>query len=323
MIFTANTAIRNQGRRGHFGMALQAEPGTYVPPTHFLRETGGSGFLPDDLERMSQAFRGNAFENPAEYAGSDYQGRSVTTEATAADVILALKAMFGTPDAQGVITPVDSTQWAEYFPLTAFSGQWYVPGAGHVQITDGQLHEMLLTVPEQRTEYVTAQYSFHAAQGIRHPEGAPLNGFAPVAPVIPGYSGGLGRLEHTVTIGGVAYIPDSTSTARLYNPVEPLPANGEFVSGFAPSEQPIGAEFGMSFARPVEAILGLAKSKAFTTLVWKLAVGSTKLIEITAQVQVSAREVPVSPGRVRTTATLRARNQTPGVSPFSIKTKDT
>jgi hypothetical protein len=73
-----------------------------------------------------------------------------------------------------------------------------------------------------------------------------------------------------------------------------------------------------------------SRTKAFFTYVWKLfTVGSgtllapDKLFEITASVQVTAREVPVAPGRVRTTATFRARAQTPGVSPFTIKVKNT
>lgn len=323
MTFTANTAKRNQGRRGHLGIAAQTEPGTYVPPTNFLRETGGSGFLPDALDRMSQAFRGSAFEAPADYAGTDYQGRTVTTEATTGDLMLLAQLMYGAPDAQGVITPADATQWADYMPLPAFSGQWYVPNAGHVQITDGQLHELTITVPEQRTELVTAQLGFHAARAVRHPEGAPIAPFTPAVPVIPAYSGGLGRLEHSVTVGGVAYVPDSTSVARLYNPVDPLPANGEYVSGFAPSENPIGAEFQFGTGKPEEALLTLGKNKGFVEVVWKLQVNATKLFQITAQCQVSAREVPVAPGRVRTNITLRARQQTPGTSPLTLTVKNT
>ncbi|WP_412027920.1 hypothetical protein [Deinococcus yunweiensis] len=324
MTFTANAVPRNQGRGGHFGMAAQAEPGTYVPPTNYVRETGGSGFLPDVLERQSQAFRGSVFEAPADYAGTDYQGRSVTVEASIADLMLFMKLMFGTPDAGGIITPANDTQWADYLPEPAFSGQWYVPGAGHVQITDGQLHELQLTVPEARTEFVTAQLSFHAIKAVHHPQGAPVGGFTPAVPVIPGYTGGLGRLEHTVSINNVLYVPDGTSMVRLYNPVEPLPANGEFIGGFAPSEQPVGAEFQLGFPKPIPAIVALGGAgKAFVPVSWKLQVSATKLIEITAQCQVTAREVPVSPGRVRTTATLRARQQTVGTTPLTITVKNT
>ncbi|MBB5234474.1 hypothetical protein [Deinococcus budaensis] len=324
MTFVANTASRNQGRRGHLGLALQASPGTFLPPTHYLRLTGGSGFLPDDLERMSQAFRGTAFEAPAERAGTDYQGRSVNFEASAADLVMMLKANMGMPDAQGVITPVDSTQWDNFFPLPAISGQWFVPGAGHVQFTDGQLHELTLTVPEQRTEMVTGTANFHAGRAVLHPEGEA--GFTPAAAVIPSYTGAFGRLHHSVKIAGVTYSPDGASTARFYNPVEPLPATGEYVDGFAPSEQPIGVEFGMAWGRPIPSILEASRTKAFLSYVWRLASGGTEaapanLIEVTASVQVTAREVPVSPGRVRTTATFRARTQTPGVSPFSITVK--
>ena len=323
MSFTANTAPRNQGRRGHFGIAAQAEPGTYVPPTNYLRETGGSGFLPDDLERASQAFRGSVFEAPADYAGTDYQGKSVTVEGTIADLMLLLPLMFGTPDGSGVITPTNDTQWADYLPLPAFSGQWYVPGAGHVQITDGQLHELTLTVPETRTDFMTAALNFHAIKGVYHPEGAPIGGFVPATPVIPAYTGGLGRLEHTVSIGGTLYAPDGTSTARLYNPVEPLPASGLYIGGFAPSEQPVGVEFMLGFPKPIQAIMALSASKAFVPVIWKLQVSATKLITITAQCQLTAREVPVSPGRVRTTATLRARQSTPGTVPFTVTVKNT
>lgn len=328
MSFVANTAVRNQGRRGSFGMALQAEPGKYVPPTHFIRETGGSGYLPDDLERVSQAFRGTAFESPAEYAGTDYQGKSLNFEATAGDVSLMLQAMYGDPDGTGLITPADQTQWSDYFPLHPFSAQWNVPGAGNVQITDGQLHELTLTVPEQRTEYVTGTMNFHAGRGLWHPEGAPLNGFAPVPAVVPAYTGGFGRLDHSVTINGTKYCPDGTSTARFYNPVDPLPACGPYVSGFAPGEQPMGVEFQMGWGRPIREILEAARDKTFVDYVWRLASGGpadgsapTRIIEVTAKAQISAREVPVGPGRVRTTATFRARTQTPGVSPFKILVK--
>lgn len=328
MAFTPNIATRNQGRRGHFGVGLQAQPGTFVPPTNFLRETGGSGFLPDDLEVMSQAFRGTSFESPAERAGTDYQGRSVNFEASVADVILLLRAQFGAPDGSGVITPQDQTQYADFFPLPCVSGQWMVPGAGHVQFTDGQFHELTLTVPEARTELVTGTAAFHAAKAVLYPEGAA--GFTPATPVIPAYTGGLKRLDHSVKIGGTTYVPDGASTARLYNPVDPLPATGEYVSGFAPADGPIGAEFGMGWGRPIPAILEAARTKAFVPYVWRLAIvgGGTelapaKLIEITASCQVSAREVPIAPGRVRTTATFRARAQTPGVSPFTIKVTDT
>lgn len=323
MVFTPNTVARNQGRRGHFGIAAQVEPDLYVPPTNFLRETGGTGWLPDDLDRMSQAFRGNSFENPADYAGTDYLSRSVTTEATIADLLLLVPLLYGAPGAGGVITPTDATQWADYFPNPAFSAQWHVPGAGHVQVTNGQLQELNLTVPEQRTEFVTAALTFHGGVAVRHPEGAPLNGFVPVVPVVPGYAGGLGRFEHTFTLGGTAYIPDSTSTARLFNPVAPLPATGPTGTLFAPADDPIGAEFAMTFARPVSAILELGKSKAFSTLVWKLQVSATKLLEITAAVQVTARTIDVAPGRVRMPVTFRARNQTPGVAPFTVTVKNT
>lgn len=323
MTFVPNIAGRNQSRRGHFGIAAEAEPGVYVPPTNFLRETGGSGFMPDVLERQSQAFRGSVFEAPADYAGSDYQGKSVNVEGTIADLMLLMQLGFGVPDGTGLITPSNDTQWADYLPLPAFSGQWYVPGAGHVQITDGQLHELTLTVPEARTDFMTAALNFHAIKAVYHPEGAPVGGFTPAVPVIPAYTGGLGRLEHTVSVNGTLYVPDGTSTARLYNPVDPLPANGEFIGGFAPSESPVGVEFMLGFPKPVQAILALAVSKAFVPVVWKLQVSATKLISITAQCQVTAREVPVGAGRVRTTTTLRARQTTPGTVPFTISVKNT
>ncbi|CAM3667078.1 hypothetical protein [Deinococcus frigens] len=318
MTFIANTGVRNDGRKGHFGIAAQAEPGVYTPPTNFLRETGGTGYMPDDLERVSQAFRGTSFESPAEYAGTDYMSRSVPTEATVNDVALMLRLMYGEPDGTGVITPQDATQWDPNFPLPAFSGQWRVPGAGHVQIRDGQLHELTLTVPESRTEFVSASMAFHAAWALHHPEGAPISPFTPAVPVIPGYSGGLGRLDHTVMFDGAAFCPDGTSVARFYNPVEGLPACGEFIPGFGPGTDPIGVEFQFGFNRPLPNLLAASKSKAFIPVVWTLE-RAGKLIEVTASVQISAREVPVAAGRVRTTATVRARAQTPGVSPFQIR----
>ncbi|MDV6376247.1 hypothetical protein [Deinococcus arenicola] len=318
MTFIANTGTRNDGRKGHFGIAAQTEPGLYVPPTNYLRETGGTGYMPDELERMSQAFRGTSFESPAEYAGTDYMNRSVPTEATVNDVALALKLMYGQPDVSSIITPQDATQWSPNFPLQPFSGQWRVPGAGHVQFRDAQLYELTLTVPEARTEFVGAVMNFHAAWALHHPEGAPIAPFTPAVPVIPGYSGGLGRNDHTFTFDGVAYCPDGTSVARFYNPVDGLPACGETIPGFGPGTDPIGVEFQFGFNRPLPNLLAASKSKAFIPVVWKLE-RAGKVIEVTASVQVSAREVPVAAGRVRTTATVRARAQTPGVSPFSIK----
>lgn len=320
MSFTANAVPRNDGRKGHFGIAAQAEPGKYVPPTNYLRETGGTGSLPDHLERVSQAFRGTSFESPAEYAGTDFMSRSVPGEATVADAALLLSLMYGEPDGTSIITPQDATQWADNLPLPPFSGQWRVPGAGWTQFRDAQAYELTLTVPESRTEFVSANLAFHAAWAKWYPEATtfPVDTYTPATPVIPGYSGGLGRLDHTVTFDGTAFCPDGASVARFYNPVEGLPACGEFVPGFAPGTDPIGVEFQFGFNRPLPNLLAADKSKAFIPVVWKLE-RAGKIIEVTATTQVSAREVPVAAGRVRTTATLRARAQTPGVSPFSIR----
>lgn len=320
MTFIANTVTRNDGRKGSIGIAAQAAPGTYVPPTNFLRETGGTGALPDHLERVSQAFRGTSFESPAEYAGTDYMSRNVPGEATVSDAALLLRLMYGEPDGTNVITPQDATQWADNFALPAFSGQWRVPGAGWTQFRDAQAYELTLTVPESRTEFVSANLSFHAAWAKWFAEGStfPVEGFTPATPVIPGYSGGLGRLDHTVSFDGAAFCPDGSSVARFYNPVEALPACGEYVPGFAPGTDPIGVEFQFGFNRPMPNLLTAMRDKTFIPVVWKLE-RAGRLIEVTASVQVSAREVPVAAGRVKTTATLRARSQTPGVSPFSIK----
>lgn len=317
--FTPNTFARNDGKKGSFGVALQDNPKVYVPPTNFLRITGGGDLLPAALERTSQAFRGTAFETPADYAGRDWMGKTIPGEATIADLKLLLTSMFGAPDAQGVITPQDAHQWDENFLMQPLSGQIRIPGAGHVQIRDAQLKELSVVVPEQRTEYVTFSASMDAAWSLWHPEGAPRDNFAPVAPVIPAYGGGLGRLDHTVKLGGKSYCPDGSSTARFYNPVEALPACGEQIPGFAPGAEPMGVEFQMGFNRPMPEILQASEDKSFLDYTWTLS-RNGGLIEVTAKVQVSAREVPLAAGRVRTTATFRARAQTPGVSPFSIKT---
>lgn len=318
MSFVANTFVRNDSRKDSLGVALQAEPKVYAPPTNFLRITGGVDLMPTYLERQSQAFRGTAFETPAEYAGTDWLGKNVTMEATVADLKLLLTHMFGTPDAQGVITPQDATQWDKNFVMQPLSGQARVTGAGHVQFRDAQTRELTLTVPENRTDFVTAAASMDAAYAVFHPENAPLDGFAPVVPVIPGYSGGLGRLDHKVTFQGQDYCPDGTSTARFYNPVEALPACGETIPGFAPGTDPMGVEFQMGFNRPLPELIDASKTKAFLDYVWKLE-RNGGLIEVTAKVQVSAREFSTGPGRKRTTATFRARAQTPGVSPFTVK----
>lgn len=310
---------RNDGRKGHLGIAPQVNPSAYVAPTNYLRQTGGTGALPDHLDRQSQAFRGTSFESPAEYAGTDYMSRSTTGEATIADTKLMLQLLFGTPDAQGVITPQDATQFDANYPLQPFSGQWRVPRGGYTQFRDAQLYELTLTVPEARTEFVTAAASFHAAWAKWWPENVAPGDFTPAVPVIPSYSGGLGRLDHKVKFNGVEYAPDGASSARFFNPVEALPAVGEYVSGFAPGTDPIGVEFQMNFNSPIPDLLLAARDKTVLPYVWTLA-RNGGLIEVTAQVQVSAREVPVAPGRVRTSATFRARATTPGVSPFTIKT---
>lgn len=316
--FTPNTFIRNDSRKDSLGVALQDQPKVYKPPTHFLRMTGGVDLMPAYLERQSQAFRGTSFETPAEYAGTDWLGKSVTMEATIADLVLYLRHMFGDPDAQGVITPQDTTQWDNNFVMRPLSGQARVTGAGHVQFRDAQTRELTVTVPEQRTDFVTASANMDAAWSQYHPEGAPVDGFTPVVPVIPGYSGGLGRSDHTVTFQGEKYCPDGTSTARFYNPVEALPACGEQIPGFGPGTDPMGVEFQMGFNRPLAALIEASKTKAFLDYVWKLELNGG-LIEVTAKVQVSARELSTGAGRKRTTATFRARAQTPGVSPFTIR----
>lgn len=310
---------RNDGRKGHLGIAAQVNPGAYVAPTNYLRQTGGTGAMPDHLDRQSQAFRGTSFESPAEYAGTDFMSRSTTGEATIADTKLMLQLLFGAPDAQGVITPQDATQFDANYPLQPFCGQWRAPGAGWTQFRDGQLYELTLTVPESRTEFVTAAASFHAAYAKWFPENVASGDFTPAVPVIPAYSGGLGRLDHKVSFDGVEYAPDGSSSARFFNPVEALPAVGEYVAGFAPGTDPIGVEFQMAFNRPLPNLLAASRSKAFIPYVWTLS-RNGGLIEVTAQVQVTAREVPIAAGRVKTTATFRARASTPGVSPFSIKT---
>lgn len=314
-----NTPVtRNDGRKASMGFALQAEPKIYTPPTNFVRLTGGGDLLPAWLERQSQAFRGTAFETPADYAGQDWMGKNPTGEATIDDVALFLEHMYGAPDGTTkIITPQDATQWDTNFVMRPLSGQIRIPGLGYVKVRDIQTRELTLTVPESRTDFVSWSAQMDAASSDYRADGA-LGDFVPVAPIIPSYNGGLGRLDHSFTLAGQAYCPDGTSTARFYNPVEALPACGEEIPGFAPGQDPIGVEFSTTFNRPMGTLIDASKTKAFLDYTWKLE-RAGKLIEVTARVQVSAREIPVGAGRVRTTATFRARAETPGVSPFTVK----
>ena len=314
---------RNDGRLFNLGIALQAVAGQYTAPTNWLRALNPGNLLPELLERRSSALMGTPFELPAEAAGNSFLSRAINGEATVRDLGLMLTSMFGTPNvATSIITPSLTQAWNDNFLMQPLSAQAYIPNAGTVQVIDAQIADLTVTVPEATTDNVTYAATMSAGQVVRHPDGAPLNGFAPAAmpPQDLTVSGGkiLGRIDHALIVGGQGYCPSGTSVVRFYNPIVPLPYCGANIPGFGAGTDPVGVELQFAFNKPIESVLAASESKAFLPATWRLARAGS-IIEVTGNFQVSAREVSVAPGRLTMPVTLRARAQTTGDVPFSIK----
>ena len=120
MPFTANTTPVNDGRFGWLGLALQTAPNTFLAPTNFLRENGGSGIKPDFLKRMDDYFALSRYEGPAYQGGYDLKF-TWTGELAPAELNLFLQAMFGAP-VTNVTTPGSSiTTRSGWPPVPAVS----------------------------------------------------------------------------------------------------------------------------------------------------------------------------------------------------------
>jgi len=314
-VFTAGAAPLNDGRLDYLALGLQTQPGAAVALTRFLRLTGITGVNPDQLERVDTYLAGSRFEGPAQYAGTDIK-MTWTGELSAADLDFLLAAMYNAAVA-GVITPGGATQWAPYFPSPCVCGQAFVATAGTLEFIDLQIMDLTITVPVDRTKNATFSATVQAASGTFHP--ITETAFVPVTPVFPAYMQTLSILNQKLTLGtggtAVDLVSDSDVTVHFMNPMDPLPASGEFIPGFAPSTNPIGVEITASFNGTQQTLLAAKKSKVFLDLSWTL---GTKKVPM--HVQSTAYELPVGPGRVVTRATLRARSRTPGEAPFTITT---
>lgn len=311
MPFTPNTAPVNDGRFGWLALALQTQPSTFVPPTNFMRENGGSGIKPDFLKRMDDYFALSRFEAPAAPAGYDLKF-TWNGELAPAELTFFLQAMFGTPTGS-VITPSSATQWAPYLPLPAVCGQWFVPTAGLLQFVDAQIMDLTVVIPSDRTKNATYTATAQACTGTFVKVGDTDPSVTPVVPVIPAYGQAYFNGSGQLTVGGASLIPDGDVTLHFMNPLDPLPASGLTVPGFAPSTNPITAELTTKFNGNQPALL--EGDRASSTLPVTYTLG-TKAVAMTAQV--SAYSIPVAPGRVVVDATFRARSSTPGAAPFTI-----
>jgi hypothetical protein len=311
MPFTANTAPVNDGRFGWLGLALQTVPNTFLAPTLFLRENGGSGIKPDFLKRMDDYFALSRFEAPAVSAGYDLKF-TWNGELSPAELDFFLQAMFGQPTT-GTIAPSSSTQWAPYLPLPAVSGQWFVPTAGLLQFTDAQIMDLTLTIPVDRTKNATYTATAQACTGTFVKIGDTDAMVTPATPVIGAYGQGYFNGNGVLSVGGTTLIPDADVTLHFMNPLDPLPASGLTIPGFAPSTNPITAELTTKFNGGQNALLDADRAASILPVVYTL---GTKVFNL--NVQISAFTIPVAPGRIITDATFRARSSTPGSNPFTI-----
>jgi len=309
--FVPNTTPVNDGRFGWLGVALQAEPGKYTAPTNFMRENGGSGVKPDFLKRMDDYFALSRFEAPAVPAGYDLKFTWTGTLAPA-ELTLFLTAMFGEAVAT-VITPSNANQWAAFLPLPAVCGQWFVPTQGLLQFVDAQIMDLTITIPTDRTKNATFSATVQACTGTFVKIGDTDAAVTPATPVIPAYGQAYFAGSGVFAIGGVNVIPDGDVTLHFMNPLDPLPAVGLTIPGFAPGTAPITAEITTRFNGNQNALLEADRSSSMLAVTYTL---GSKVIALNAQI--SAFGVPVAPGRVITDATFRARSSTPGSAPFTV-----
>jgi hypothetical protein len=309
--FVANTTPINDGRFGWLGVALQDTPNTFKAPTNFLRENGGSGIKPDFLNRMDDYFALSRFEAPAVYAGYDLKF-TWTGELAPAELSLFLQAMFGAPVAT-VTSPSSSTQWAPYLPLPAVCGQWFVPTAGLLQFVDAQIMDLTVTIPQDRTKNATYSATAQACTGTFVKIGDTDAMVTPATPVIGAYGQGYFNGNGVLSVGGTTLTPDGDVTLHFMNPLDPLPASGLTIPGFAPSTNPIAAELTTKFNGGQNALLEADRGKGFLAVAYTL---GTKVFALNAQI--SAFTIPVAPGRIITDATFRARSASPGSAPFTI-----
>lgn len=309
--FIPNTAPVNDGRFGWLALGLQAAPNTYVAPTNFLRESGGSGIKPDFLKRMDDYFALSRFEAPASPAGYDLKF-TWNGELAPAELALFLQAMFGAPVAT-VTTPSSATQWAPYLPLPAVCGQWFVPTAGLLQFVDAQIMDLTITIPTDRTKNATYTATAQACTGTFVKIGDTDPAVTPLVPVIPAYGQAFFAGNGVLSVNGTSLIPDGDVTLKFMNPLDPLPAVGLTIPGFAPSTNPITAELTTKFNGSQNVLLEADRASTFIPVTYTL---GSKVFALNSQI--SAFSIPVAPGRVITDATFRARSSTPGSAPFTI-----
>ncbi|AZI45333.1 hypothetical protein EHF33_20705 (plasmid) [Deinococcus psychrotolerans] len=317
--FAPWTSITNDNRAGYLLWGQQDAPAIFKPPTRFMKETGGGKVVPDYVTTEDKFFAGSLFTPQSTYQGAGFDGRTANVEMDAVTLALSMIAMFGPADGTSkVITPNGLLKWSDDLVTAGLSMDWYQPTVGHTYVTDGQLHELDVTIPQQR-DIITGTLSFHGRKAVYYAEGVTQTDYVVAAPVVPGYGLSFGRLNSYIKFGGVDLKLDGASTLKVMRPIDPLSPLGEFTAGYKPGTGNIGAEITAIVNGGRPDLIALMKNTALTPVIFGLVNWAGQGVEFTMQAGVTAVDAPLQTGAVQTNLTLSAKSSAPGVVPFTIK----
>ncbi|MDL2342562.1 hypothetical protein QOL99_00165 [Deinococcus sp. MIMF12] len=322
--FTPWQAVSPDHNSGFFAIAPQAEPGVFVEPTLVMRETTGTGYLPDQDTIMPRFFNGTVFEPAGQSATGSYNSRTVTVELDAPTLAAVLRMMYGDgAEAAGVrtITPLSNRQWAAHYPAQAFSGYWYVPTIGYVKITNGQFYLVVATVPED-TGLVTAVLSFHAGDYEVHY--ANEAGFTVPAVAVPDFEGAFERGAFRLDVNGVEEAVEGGVTLTFNRPIDPGARSGNSTKSFRPGTGKVNIEVATSFTGGRPELLQLRDASTLVPLRFDLiqgnpAAGGVRITVNMPTAQYVEADAPISDGPVTTAVTLRAVIPNSAAKPFTVE----
>lgn len=322
--FTAWNAVAPDHNNGFFALALQDTPGVFKEPNIILRETGGTGFLPDETPIVPGFFSGTQFEPAGQAGASGYDSRTVNVELDARTIAVGLRMMFGEPVVAagvGTITPYSNRQWAAYFPARSFSGYWYVPTIGYVKITDGQLYMLQATVPDG-DGIITGQLGFHAANAEYVAADSP--GFAVPAIAVPDFVGGFTRSDASLVLNGVTEAFEGGITLNVNRPIDPGARLGRFTGNYKPGSAYVNAEVQTTLTGGRPDMIKRRNERDLKPLEMRFqqgdpAAGGVRISLKAPTAQIVAADAPISDGAVTTTATARAVIPNPAAKPFTFE----
>jgi len=304
----------NLGVLGAMGVAFQTVLGTFVPPTLFLKATGGSDIQPDYVWARENFKDGNLFKNASSQAGITYQGKNVTAHANASALLFVASGMFGLPATGGIITPLAAKNWGPKAPGIPWSGEIQVPNSS-VKVTDGQWISLKLSSAGREAPF-GAEYGFHAAKV------EPLDE-ANLTPVVYPTDPGFTFRDVNITYNGNGATAESAEIT-LSVAIDPLDSlNGsDFIDGFERGEG--GTDCSGSFTlQTVDASLKAAyTSHTRGPVVFSLKRGTKEFTVTIPTAELTSYTISAGMGRIQPVVNFEAVTLD-GSASFTIKALNT